>query len=216
MVLATLRRWLGGPGRPHAAQAEPRPADCPVCGGALHLLDRLDLNRACEDTKRKVFPVCGIPIAYYLCEDCGHCHAPEMASWQKQRFAEAIYNQDYARVDPDYLEVRPQANAALIAALLTSAGKPLSHLDYGGGSGLLSGRLRELGWDSATVDPYLDDDSGLPADARFDLITAFEVFEHVPDAAALVADLARYAKPGAAVLFRTLLNDGQIVPGHSR
>jgi len=214
MAWAALWQWLSPPGGSKASASQTPPSSCPICGGILHLLDCLDLNRACEDMKGKVLPACGIPIAYYLCEDCGHCHAPEMAGWSKQRFAEAVYNLDYARVDPDYVQVRPLANATLIAALLDQAGVSLSHLDYGGGSGLLSARLRELGRQSSTLDPYLDDGDGLPVDAQFDLVTAFEVFEHVPDVSALVADLARYTRAEGVVLFSTLLNDGQVLPGH--
>ena len=44
----------------------------------------------------------------------------------------------------------------------------------------------------------------------FDLITAYEVFEHVPDVDALMATIASLLQPGGMVLFTTLLSDGQI------
>jgi 2-polyprenyl-3-methyl-5-hydroxy-6-metoxy-1,4-benzoquinol methylase len=46
---------------------------------------------------------------------------------------------------------------------------------------------------------------------KFDLITAFEVFEHVPDVDMLMSDLRALLAPGGIVLFSTLLSDGQIL-----
>jgi 2-polyprenyl-3-methyl-5-hydroxy-6-metoxy-1,4-benzoquinol methylase len=47
----------------------------------------------------------------------------------------------------------------------------------------------------------------------YDLVTAFEVFEHVPDVQALVADLHRLCRPDGLILFSTLVSDGQLALG---
>jgi 2-polyprenyl-3-methyl-5-hydroxy-6-metoxy-1,4-benzoquinol methylase len=45
---------------------------------------------------------------------------------------------------------------------------------------------------------------------QFDLVTAYEVFEHVPDVRRLIADLAALLNPDGVVLFSTLLSDGDV------
>jgi hypothetical protein len=77
----------------------------------------------------------------------------------------------------------------------------------------LSGRLREFGWDSTTYDPFGEGTDGSVMSKQYDLVTAFEVFEHVADHSALFADLRRVAHQGTVILFSTLLSDGQIFPG---
>ena len=46
---------------------------------------------------------------------CGFCFAPEMHRWSIEEFSTRIYNDDYHHVDPDYLELRPHANAQMLA-----------------------------------------------------------------------------------------------------
>jgi hypothetical protein len=76
---------------------------CPICQGACTPLDAVDLNKACNDGDGKVRAVAGVPIHYFRCEQCGFCFAPEFADWQLEDFEAKIYNDDYIRVDPDYL-----------------------------------------------------------------------------------------------------------------
>ena len=71
-------------------------------------------------------------------------------------------------------------------------GKELRHLDYGGGRGLLSDLLREKGWRSESYDPFVDRSVSLQDLGPFDLVTAYEVFEHVPDVRRLVATSRPY------------------------
>jgi SAM-dependent methyltransferase len=86
----------------------------------------------------------------------------------------------------------------------------ISHLDYGGGNGLLANILRARGWDSISYDPLLERDQNREFPGRFDLITAFEVFEHVPDLNVLLRDLDRLRAPSGILLFSTLISDGQL------
>ena len=44
----------------------------------------------------------------------------------------------------------------------------------------------------------------------FDLITSFEVFEHVPDPKSTLEDMLRYLKLDGFMIFSTLLSDGHI------
>ena len=189
------------------------PRSCPICGATCALVDVLDFNKSCEEIRGKHLPVAGIPIEYYLCDDCGFCFAPEIAGWTLEDFEREIYNDRYVDVDPDYLDARPRANAANILALLDSQSLQIRHLDYGGGSGLLSEVLFSTGWDSTSYDPFVNRGIAQSEIGKFDLITEFEVFEHVPDVNRLASDLASLLRPDGIVLFSTLLSDGNISRG---
>lgn len=93
-------------------------------------------------------------IDYFLCDQSGFCFVPEMYAWSFDEFGKHIYNQDYEAIDPDYKHARPQSNAQLIEQLFAGSKIHLRHLDYGGGSGLLSRILCGKGWDSTTYDPF--------------------------------------------------------------
>lgn len=174
-------------------------------------LDAVDFNKSCEEARGVHLQKSGVPIRYYLCDDCGFCFAPDIAKWDKAEFESRIYNDGYAAVDPDYLHVRPKHNAEMLDASL--AGAEIRHIDYGGGSGLLSETLRSKGWNSVSYDPFVNTDQQVTDLGQFDLITAFEVFEHVPDVDALFADLKKLTKPDALIIFSTLLSDGEIARG---
>lgn len=190
----------------------PPSSPCPVCGGASTLLDVVDFNKSCEESGGVFLPLSGVPVYYARCGDCGFCHAPELWRWPVEEFARRIYNADYLLVDPHYLEARPRAGAADLVAMFGEPAKTIRHLDYGGGHGLLSRLLNEAGWTSLSHDPLIDNALDLAGAGRFELITAYEVFEHVPDVDRLMADLCSLLAPGGMVLFSTMLSDGHIAP----
>ncbi len=86
----------------------------------------------------------------------------------------------------------------------------IKHLDYGGGNGLLANLLNESGFNSTTYDPFVDRNIDLKKLGQFNLITAFEVFEHVPDIHELMSNLRLLLAPNGLILFSTLLSDGNI------
>lgn len=185
---------------------------CPVCDGTCAFLGEVDFNKSCEERRGKFLPPAGVAVAYFRCDRCGYCFAPELASWRPEEFASRIYNESYAQVDPDYFEVRPSANATMLISMCGEQARGIRHLDYGGGVGLLSELLRDAGWQSTSYN-LLEGDvrAGLPG--GFDLVTAFEVFEHSPDVRYMVADIASLLAPDGIVLFSTLVSDGHLAPG---
>jgi SAM-dependent methyltransferase len=185
---------------------------CQVCGGASQALDVVDFSKSCEEARGKFLPLSGVPIYYHLCRRCGFCFAPEFGHWSLGDFEQRIYNDDYVQVDPDYLRTRPLANANNLIAMFGGRPLPGRHLDYGGGSGLLSRTLVAAGWRSSSYDPFVDRDVEVQSLGKFELITAFEVFEHVPDVRKLMAALSSLLQLDGIVLFSTLISDGNLAP----
>jgi SAM-dependent methyltransferase len=188
-----------------ATQAPP----CPVCGTSSEWLDAVDFNKSCEEARGTFLPRSGVLVAYAFCGGCGFCFAPQIYAWSAETFERWIYNDAYVQVDPDYLGVRPRSNADMLSQIFPQA--PTGrHLDYGGGNGMLANILRERGWDSSSYDPFTERDRALESRGQFDLITAFEVFEHTPDLNALIRDLDRLRTPTGILLFSTLISDGEL------
>lgn len=185
---------------------------CSVCGGLCQLHDVVDFNKSCEEVRGKFLGLSGIPVYYVLCSKCGFCFTPELVTWKLEEFEARIYNDEYIFVDPDYIEIRPRANAANLVSMFGDRAHSIKHLDYGGGSGLLANLLRESNWQSVSYDPFVDRNLKVAQLGKFDLLTAFEVFEHVPDVLELMSNLRSLLSPNGLVLFTTLLSDGNIKP----
>lgn len=184
---------------------------CPVCDGRSRPHDVVDFNRSCEESRGKYLPLSGEPIYYARCQDCGFCFAPEMLRWPLETFARKVYNEGYAEIDPDYLTARPKANADVMLQLFPDFAPKGRHLDYGGGNGAVSNQLAQAGWNTVSYDPFANPDIDPMNLGSFDLITAFEVFEHVPDIAAILATLSDVLRTRGMLMFTTLLSDGAIL-----
>jgi len=185
---------------------------CPICERPSTLLDVVDFNKSCEEARGYFLAPSGVRISYFLCGQCGFAFAPEFSQWSVKDFESRIYNSDYIKVDPDYLDVRPRANAEVLVKLLGKRGTEIDHLDYGGGKGLLSELLGKSGWKSTSYDPFVDRDVRIEDLGKFGLITCFEVFEHVPDVRGLLKTLKTLLVKDGVVLFSTLLSDGNVRP----
>jgi SAM-dependent methyltransferase len=183
---------------------------CPICTADAPYLDTVDFNKACTELQGKFLPASGIPIKYHLCDQCGFCFAPEFRDWKFDDFEKFIYNADYEAVDPEYVSVRPTRDADILETTFGANKRRIRHLDYGGGSGLLSKLLKEKGWNSTTYDPFVDRDVNVDSLGKFDLITVFEVFEHVPDSIQLIQTLKKLCQPKGLIVYSTLMSDGNI------
>ncbi len=185
---------------------------CPVCCTQAKALDVVDFNKNCEEKTGIFLPMSGKPVYYFHCPNCAFTFAPELMAWSKEQFEENIYNDEYALVDPDYLEKRPAHNANEIFNTFSPFYTNPRHLDYGGGNGLMSKLIGEKGWNSTSYDPFVNTDVN-PADlGKFDFITAFEIFEHVCDVNHLIKSLTSFMHPQSVVLFSTYVSDNDIKP----
>ncbi len=170
---------------------------CPICRGHTTPAGSLDFSDQRESAPRNE------PIEYVKCTQCGFQFAPSMYAWPAETYRERVYNDRYWIVDPEFAEIRPSTNALGVSTMQFKR-----HLDYGGGNGRLSQLVSAAGRDSTSWDPF-HNPCPLADLGKFDLITAFEVFEHAPDPQQLMSDLRALIAPGGRVLFTTLVSDDQ-------
>ncbi len=192
----------------------PRPLDlllsvgrqlpCKVCDGTAELYGVVDFSKSCEEQRGVFLEMAGVPVYYHRCPTCGLIFTSVFDHWSLAQFAEQIYNDQYATVDPDYLERRPASNADLVASFIRRASGPRV-LDYGGGNGLLAGLLRARGIAASSWDAMID--TGRPEPAAFDVVTSFEVFEHTTNPVATCAQALSCLRPQGVLLFTTLTVD---------
>lgn len=89
-------------------------------------------------------------------------------------------------------------------------GKTIEALDYGGGYGIFVRLMRDLGYKFEWFDKYSENlvSRGFEADmdvaGDYDIMTAFEVFEHLPDP---LTEIEAMLGKCDAILFSTLLYD---------
>jgi hypothetical protein len=178
---------------------------CKICGNSAAVFGQVDFAKHCDEGRSGKLPNAGIPVTYLRCSACDFLFTRDFDSWSEADFGAKIYNADYALVDPDFAEQRPAANASFIIRNFGASGQKIRVLDYGGGEGKLMDLLRANGFRIVnTYDPF-SSKYNVSDGQKYDLITAFEVFEHVPDPIATIRDIAKRLKPESLLLFSTLL-----------
>jgi SAM-dependent methyltransferase len=200
MLSSFLKTYTRGP----MLRALHRKEKCPVCSALSSPYDAVDFNKSCEEFNGKFLPPANISILYYLCPACEFCFAPEIGRWSFAEFQERIYNKDYLAIDPDYAGARADFSAETLKNMFGADGPTLKHLDFGGGSGRLSQLLGQAGWNSRSYDPFADANTDVGKLGVFDLITSFEVFEHVPDPRKLFREVSSWLVPDGVVILSTL------------
>src|ERR1700709_13879 len=116
-------------------------APCKICDGPSPLFGVVDLNKSCVEVKGFGLALAGAPVYYRRCNVCGFAFTTAFEDWSRQDLVSHIYNEQYLTVDPDFEEVRPAGNAALIAEAFGGSRGAMRILDYGGGNGVLARRL---------------------------------------------------------------------------
>jgi hypothetical protein len=146
------------------------------------------------------------PAQYFECTVCGWLQIPD-TRWLQEAYATASWAADTGLV------ARNIQLACTIGAFLERSIRPTETvIDYGGGTGLLTRLLRDMGWQVLCHDPYHQPQfvrafhvtSIEEAEAR--VIIASEVFEHF---SAPRESLLSLLKAAPIVVFTTELYTGQ-------
>ncbi len=189
-----------------AERADPRPAPttspCPVC---------LAPDAAKTFTKRE--------ISYFACRGCGFAFSTPPVNANLANRLDDFEEVYLAYLGPNQADERNFDDLAGWMSRYASL-EGASLLDVGCGSGKLVRYLRRravAAWgvepSRALYDHFLArdpeffrgtlDEVAAARDARFDVVTAFDVLEHVPDPLALLRALARTTRDGGTVLVST-------------
>jgi len=109
-------------------------------------------------------------VSYYHCPTCGFIQT-ETPYWLEEAYSKALSSMDVGIVRRNLLFAKGGC-----------------FLDYAGGTGMFTRLMRDKGFDFYHEDMYCENvfaryfgKEDAPAGQRFDLLTAFEVFEHLPD-----------------------------------
>jgi hypothetical protein len=149
-----------------------------------------DICRLCGSDTQFAFSIKTLAkydVRYFQCTGCGSLQT-EPPYWLQEA---------YDCPKPHPLDVgaaqRTIRNHAFISALC-GLFKIRRVLDFGGGDGLLCRLLRDSGLDAQVFDQFATSTYGGPFTAAtvehgLDLVTAFEVFEHLPDPRATFQDI---------------------------
>ncbi|MFN0037221.1 MAG: class I SAM-dependent methyltransferase [Saprospiraceae bacterium] len=154
----------------------------------------------CESFRAKILGKYEAP--YFQCPQCGFLRVPD-PFWLSESYASAITALDIGMLKRN-LELREVVTALLRTYFDPSA----KFVDYGGGYGLLVRLLRDRGLDFYRQDIYAENlfaknfdlaDSGC---AKFEVLTAFEVFEHLENP---VVEVEKMLEISDNILFSTEL-----------
>lgn len=130
-------------------------------------------------------------IAYFRCTDCGFVQT-EDPYWLEEAYADAIVFSDLGLIARN---VRLSRIAARLIHACFDATAPC--VDYGGGYGIFVRLMRDRGVNFFHHDPHAENlfARHFPADSdsRYEVATAFEVFEHLAQPLETAARLDRLA-----------------------
>jgi Methyltransferase domain len=141
-------------------------------------------------------------IAYFRCDRCGFLQT-ETPYWLPEAYTRAINRSDTGLVDRNLRLAT--ATRTIITRRFDAGGR---FVDYGGGYGLFVRLMRDAGFDYYRFDRYCENlfargfDAESAEDRRYELVSAFEVFEHLADP---LDEIARMLKLSSSVLFTTEL-----------
>lgn len=199
---------------PYAPAAVPAQTECKCCGAACTLAAVVDAARSGIDARagRTVEAMSGQAVYYYRCSGCGCAFTRAFDHWTPEDFARNIYNADYGRHDPGYANgERGTRTAGDVIRQFGAYAARISVLDWGSGEGSFAATLRRNGFVRVDeFDPFATAAATRPV-GRYDMVTCFEVIEHVTDPAGLVADLAACRGDRGAILLSTLCCTPQVV-----
>jgi 2-polyprenyl-3-methyl-5-hydroxy-6-metoxy-1,4-benzoquinol methylase len=153
--------------------------------------------KICGSSSEKLFSSLTLhkyQVDYFKCSSCGFIQTEE-PYWLEEAYSSAITSLDIGLIDRN-LQLLPVTQS--IVKLFYHTAKKF--IDYGGGYGMFVRMMRDKGFDFYRQDLYCDnlfakgfDVSDLAAKHTFELLTAFEVFEHLVDPAGEVEKMLEYS-----------------------
>ena len=166
---------------------------CPICGTKRHKTHQaLLLNR--------------LPVSYWMCPACDFWGTDE-PTWLDEAYSSAIASTDTGLVSRNLTLAR---RVPPLLARMTTPSRA-TYVDWAGGYGLFVRLMRDRGFNFLWQDDYADNILAEPN--RFDedqttiaAVTAFEVFEHVPDPLEFVRRVLRETQ-SPTLIFTTTLHD---------
>lgn len=141
-------------------------------------------------------------VQYFKCKTCGSIQT-EQPYWLDEAYSDAIADTDIGLCSRNVNLV--EAISAIIKFCFSGMTAPQSFLDYGGGYGMLTRLLRDKGFPFEWYDMYCENlfaRSFEKSRDEYDLITAVELFEHLPNP---LEDVAKILNLGENLIFTTEL-----------
>lgn len=140
---------------------------------------------------------------FYQCPNCQFIQTEE-PFWLEEAYSSVIASLDTGYVNRN-LDMSSMTNL-IIKYFFSSKGR---FLDYGGGYGLFVRLMRDMGYDYYLNDQYCDnlfaqyfEIKDLSGNKKFELVSAFEVFEHFTDPISEIGKMFEYSD---SILFSTSL-----------
>jgi hypothetical protein len=180
---------------------------CHVCEGKATLFDVVDFLKHVNRLDPYRFGLSGIHVEYFRCQRCKFIFSGLCDQWSARDFQNFVYNDDYVKVDPDYVEKRPRHLGNDMSSRLAGH-ESLRILDYGSGSGVFEKAMRAHGFGNVvSYDPYSQPER---PQGKFDIVTAFEVLEHSATPLATLRDMSSFLDSGGCLLAQTITQPSNI------
>jgi len=169
---------------------------CLICSGNLTILFKAQVMFKYD-------------VQYYRCQNCGSIQT-EKPYWLDKAYEEAITITDIGLLRRNF-----DLSNRVFDLIHKNFNAGQKFLDFGGGYGVLVRLLRDKGLDFYRQDVYCKNIFAVNYDITdlnenelaFEMVTCFEVFEHVTDPYLLFTELLKYA---SNILISTLLVPGEI------
>lgn len=133
-------------------------------------------------------------VQYFQCQNCKFIQ-PEEPFWLNEAYSDAIAKSDLGLVSRN---IGLSVTAAVVIGIFFNS--KARFVDYGGGYGLFVRLMRDIGYDFYHYDKFCANLFAKNFDAKvsdkngYELVTAFEVFEHLAHPLDEIAQMLRFSK----------------------